>query len=440
VKWIIFFVGLVGIVPLVGWLRTNRSKLPAVWTIVGALPLVMDALPKHEIALLGVPEWPGFSQGFEISLLDLFLVAVYFVLPRSRQKLPFRFAFSFYVAAVLLSALQAPNTAATLYYVWQLVRMFFAYVVVARACADPRLTTALLKGMAIGLCFQGGVVVWQRFVLHYLHVTGSFTTQNMLGLITHFVIFPFFALLLAGEKEWPARAIPGIGALIDVITASRASLGLAAAGFSILFMLSVVRKWTAQKARVLIAGFLVLALLSPLAYRQFELRLDAYGPLNEGGRSEMNNAAALILSEHPMGIGANNFVVVANVQGYYERANVGFQNTTTFPHNIYWTAAAETGYFGLFALMILLLRPLMFALACGWRYRNDRRGDLLLGLAVSFFIVYVHSYFEWVFFTDHVQYFFAIDLGIVAGLAEQLGYFGRTRHRLQNQALGSRDN
>jgi hypothetical protein len=430
VKWIIFAVGLVGVVALGLWLRSNSSKLPRVWIVVGALPMVMDALPKHEIAILGVPEWNGFVQGFNISILDLLLLATYFALPRTKHRLPFKFAFSIYIAAVLISALQAPNITATGYYVWQLLRMFFAYMVVARACVDSRLTTAVLKGMALGLCFQGGVVVWQRFVLHHLHVTGSFPTQNMLGLVTHFVIFPFFALLLAGEKAWEARTIPLVGVLIDVITASRASLGLAGAGFSILYMLSGVRKWTARKARILAAGVVVLALLSPLAYRQFELRFGAYGlPANEGGRSELNDAAALILSDHPMGIGANNFVVVANVQGYYERANVEHLNTSTFPHNIYWTAVAETGYFGLLALMIFLIRPLTFALACGWRHRNDRRGDMLLGFAVSLFIVYIHSYFEWVFFTDQVQYFFALDIGIIAGLAQQL----RSRSGTQSQ-------
>ena len=30
----------------------------------------------------------------------------------------------------------------------------------------------------------------------------------------------------------------------------------------------------------------------------------------------LNNAAAMILHDHPFGIGANNYIVVANSQGY----------------------------------------------------------------------------------------------------------------------------
>jgi O-antigen ligase len=429
VKWIIFTLGLAGIIPLTSWLRQNPHQLPKVWLIIGALPFVMVAFPKHEIAILGDPGWPGFAQGFNISAIDLIILAMYLGLPRGGSALPFKLSFMFYISAVLLSAFHAPSSTATFYYAWQLLRMFMVYIVVARACIDVRLTTSILKGLAFGLCFESCLALWQRFVLHYLHVTGAFEHQNMLGFTTHFIIFPFFALLLAGQKGWQPPAIPLIGLLTDIITASRASIGLAGGGFSILFILSMLRKWTTRKARVLVAAVLVLALLSPLAYRQFELRLAAIGTstleeIGSGGRDELNDAARMILSDNPWGIGANNFFVAATTRGYYKRADVSPLSNNLIPHNIYWVTAAETGYVGLLALFIFLIRPLVLALSCGWRNR-DVRGDLLLGLATSLIIAYIHSYFEWSFFQDQGQYFFAIEIGIIAGLAEQLG--SRTR-------------
>jgi O-antigen ligase len=121
-----------------------------------------------------------------------------------------------------------------------------------------------------------------------------------------------------------------------------------------------------------------------------------------------------------MGIGANNLVVFANIHGYYDGADVGAKNSSTFPHNIYWVTAAETGYCGIVALVILLARPLLFAWSSGWRNRSDERGDLLLGFATSLLVVYVHSAYEWIFFTNAIQYLFALTLGMIAGLAEQL--------------------
>jgi hypothetical protein len=423
VKWLIFALGLAGIFPLGTWLRQNPRILPKVMVVIGALPFVWGVLPKWKIALFGVPDWPGFAQGFDVSALDLILVAVFFSVPPKRRTRPsFGLTFAFYICAVLLSALQAPVPTATLYYVWQLVRMFMTFVVVSRACMDNALTNALLKGLALGVCFQAGVVGWQRFVIHYVQAPGTFTHQNMLGMAMHLVIFPFFSLALAGAKEWQPIVTPILGFAIIIFTTSRASIGFALLGFSFLSAVSLFRTWTARKARILMAAVAVLVLLTPIAYRQFTYRLHEVSLVEEGegGRTELNTAAEMVLADYPMGIGANNFVVFSNMHGFYQRANVTDKNRTTFPHNIYWTTAAETGYVGLIALMVFLLRPLWIALLFGWRYRNDRRGDLLLGLATSLAIFYVHSYFEWSFLIDQVQYIFAINLGLIAALTRQL--------------------
>jgi hypothetical protein len=38
-------------------------------------------------------------------------------------------------------------------------------------------------------------------------------------------------------------------------------------------------------------------------------------------------------------------------------------------------------------------------------------------------LVYVHSFYEWLFVTFQAQYIFAAVTGLIAGLAQQLGYF-----------------
>ena len=421
-KWIVFALALAGVLPMIAIARGNPRIRELLWIFIGALPFIWGIFPKREIALLGEAGWPGFVHGFDISMMDLFLIIAYFSLPPKRHAaLPFKYTFAFYISAVFLSALQAVNPIATAYYVWQLLRIFMAYAIIAEACTDTRILTAILRGLAIGICFEFGVVVWQRFVTHHIQASGTFTHQNMLGVAMHFVTFPFFALLLAGERQWQPRLIPILAASIDIFTASRATVGFAGVGFSSLLVFSILRKWTATKARILLAGIVIIVLLSPIAYRQFSLRFSSFNiGGEEGGRVELNDAAALALSDRPMGVGANNFVVSANVNGYYRKADVGIKNLGTFPHNIYWTTAAETGYLGITALLAFLLRPLLFAIKHGWRNRNDRRGDLLLGLGTSLAVVYMHSFYEWSFFTNQIQYLFAIDLGLIAALAEQL--------------------
>jgi O-antigen ligase len=126
-----------------------------------------------------------------------------------------------------------------------------------------------------------------------------------------------------------------------------------------------------------------------------------------------------------MGIGANNYAFFATTEGYSRQAHVASVDLSLSPHvhNAYLLTAAETGYFGLVAFLLLLLRPLTTALLCSWQNRKDRRGELLLGLGVALLIAYIHAYFEWVFLIYELQYILAIIIGMVAGLAQELGYW-----------------
>jgi O-antigen ligase len=136
----------------------------------------------------------------------------------------------------------------------------------------------------------------------------------------------------------------------------------------------------------------------------------------------------MVLSDYPLGVGANTYVTIANAGGYMERAGVtwGGQSRTTYVHNAYWATAAETGYFGVLAFAFLILRITFAAFHCGWRARNDPRGDLLLGLGVCLLVVALHNFYEWIFFLFTIQYLFAIVAGLVASLTLELNY-GRSR-------------
>jgi len=258
----------------------------------------------------------------------------------------------------------------------------------------------------VGLCFQACAAVWERFGMGVLQTGGALGHQNLLGLVSHFVVFPWFALLLAGERGWRPILGPLAGLIVDILTVSRATIGLAAAGYGGLFVLSALRRWTPHKA-------------------SFEQRFRTDSTSNYDERAAFEKAAALMLSDHPLGVGANYYVVAANTGGYNYRAGVAavIGSESANVHNIYYLVAAETGYIGLVTLVLMLFQPLLVAFRCGWRNRGDRRGDLLLGFGTSLFIVYIHSYFEWTLVTFTPQYIFALDTGMVAGIATQLGYW-----------------
>jgi len=413
------------------WLRGNPRHIPKIWMLVGFLLLEHGPLHTYMAMYSWAGLWPGYVQGAEISLVDLILLAIYLSLPRRTNSLPFLFPMAFYFFTALLSVFQASVPTAALFYCVQLARIFFVYAVVTKACADERVVPSLLKGLAVGMFVVAGQAVWERFVLGVLQTPGGFGHQNFVGMVSHFIVYPFFALLLAGERGFFAYAVSFTGALIAVLTTSRATLGFAGMGYVMMFMLSAFRGWTARKTKVMAVGAIAVALLSPLVVVSFEKRFSSNAETSylepDEVRVALEKAAQMILSDHPMGVGVNHYVQAANIYGYNQRAGLDWTSSGAYVHNVYWLVAAETGYIGFVAFVILLFPPLIVAFSCGWRNRKDRRGDLLLGLGVGLLTVYLHSFYEWIFITFQAQYLFAATIGMVAGVAQQLGYWRRTQ-------------
>jgi O-antigen ligase len=431
VKWALLIAALACVPYLADWIRRNPAAAPKLWMTIGFLIVQHSPLHLFMAIVSWAGMWPGYVEGLEISLVDIILLAVYLTLPRRRQPTPFVVFFGIYFAAVLLSAAQARVPFAAIFYAWQLARVFFVYLVISRACAaDDRVTLSLLKGLAMGLFLAAAQAAWQRFVLGLVQTPGSFGHQNFLGLISHFIVFPFFALLLVDSRSKLPRLVSIVGAVVAVLTTSRATVAFAGLGFVSVFALSALRKWTSQKTRVAMIGAAALLAILPLFLSSFESRfganVEASFLAKDEERVQLTTAASMMLGDHPMGVGANHYVVVANAGGYNARVGLSWTSNSAHVHNVYWLIAAETGYVGLFTFVAMLLRPLVVAFACGWRNRNDVRGDLLLGLGVSLLMVYLHCFYEWIFITFQAQYIFAASMGLIAGLAQQLGYF-RTR-------------
>jgi O-antigen ligase len=120
-----------------------------------------------------------------------------------------------------------------------------------------------------------------------------------------------------------------------------------------------------------------------------------------------------------MGVGANQYVVMANMLGYSQRAGVIWSSGSRSAnvHNTYLLIAAETGYLGIITYLILLFSGILTALRSAWVRPRTPDGEISLGAAVTLIIVALHCFYEWVFVDWVIQYLFAITLGIVAGIS-----------------------
>lgn len=417
VKWAIFIVAVLASYPAGRWLRANQSLRLYTWTLVGLLPFT--PLRLH-MALVFFGMRLGDTNGFEVALIDWLVLSLYFAERGRARPAPYRAALGAYLLVAIASALQAAWPLGALAYVWKLCRMYLLFVVACRAGQDRRMHMALLRGMMAGILFEATMTAWQHYGEGVWRATGTFVHQNTLGVLVSLVVMTPTALLLAGQVTTLNVLVSVAAFPACIFTVSRGALLFLALGSVLVYLLSLYRSVGGGKAVVGLVGLVFALSLVPAAIRSLSSRLDQEQAESLEARARFEEAASLMLREHPFGVGPNHFQVMLGAGGYGERAGIDESNRGALVHNIYWLTLAEMGYAGLVALGVLFLVPLVSAFRWAYRARRDLRGDVLLGLGVGLVLLYMYSLFEWVWRITPVMYVYWMVVAVIASLARQL--------------------
>ncbi len=422
-KFVLLAMAILAIWPIALALRAQPAVRPFFWGFIGLLPFVSTYLRTQVAFVSWSGQWQGHSFGLEVALFDILMISAYLSMPRIQTSYS-HVPFILYFAAVAQSLVNAEHPIAASFYLAELIRIYFAIFVISKAATEIYVVFSVMRGLALGLAIQAVFVTYQRFIQNVIQPPGTFTHQNVLGLSAHFVIYPHFAMLIAGRSGLAHIVAPVAGAWIAALTASRGAIGFSALGFGLTYVSTAFGRWTMRKTLVTSAGLIGVLALAPVVIGAFVRRLSL-NPLQENiydEREAFNRAALAILDQFPFGVGANHYVFVAKNYGYALRAGVYPEenNLSTLVHNAYLLVASQTGYVGLVTFLIMLAYPLTLAFLFGIRERRRIEGLLLIGLGVSLFVVYVHSLFEWVIFSIEVQYLFAIAFGLIFGTVHRI--------------------
>ena len=420
-KWILLLLW-AGLCPVVAnTLKQRPSYVKWAAFAMGLIPFVTGTLHLY-IAPIAWPMWPGWPKGIEISALDFLALAVLIGTRSQGKTLKQIWPWLAYLAAVVISLPFAQVFMAGTFYVWQIMRVALVCAAAIRLASYAGGPEGLLKGVFAGLCVQA-VLAISQVAGGVTQASGGLASQNMLGAMAHFALFPAFALLLAKKNTGWALAAFGAAVIVDLLTASRATLGLAAIGFAILAVTSIAKTSTSRKFAFVGAGALVIAAMSPFAINAIQSRQATNSVESSNAqRAAMESAAWMIIKDYPFGTGPDQYVVVSNMGGYSARAGVGWMaaNRGTAVHNSYLLVWAETGIPGLIAMIVILLLPILASFRAAFRFRREPESELLLGMAVAMTVVAIHLFFEWVFVLFLLQYMFAMISGLTIGMIARL--------------------
>jgi len=399
------------------------------------MPIMMGALHLY-VAPISRGVWSGPIKGIELSALDFLAIAVIVATPRARIRRIILLPWLLYILAALIAVAQADFPQTAFYYVWQLLRSTLVFYAAARLAPYPKAIESLLWGLFAAIGYQSILALMQSDN-GVLQVGGSLGSQNMLGMFANFALCTALALLLRGKHGlWPVIGFGG-AFVVDVLTASRATLGFGAIGMGLLLALSCARSFTGRKGAVLALVVFVAAAATPIALSSIAERKS--GNTTESSNNEraaFKRAAWMIIEDHPLGIGPNHYTLVQNLGGYAERAGIGWGSggRGTSVHDSYLLVLTETSVPGLLGMLSVLLMPIFMTLRGAFRHRRDPRGEIMLGLGVALSMFAFHLNYEWLFVVFNIQYLFALVAGCGVGLALLLDQERAARVREQRLA------
>jgi O-antigen ligase len=399
-------------------LRTNPRYRHWAYFFLGMLPFVIHVW-ELDSAWVNWAAWPGYAKGIILTVMDTLALAIIMTQRRPRGVPPLMGFVALYIAAVALSIAMAGIWVASTFYLFQMLRVALVMAAVAKIAADPRALTWIGRGLAAGMIYAGVVTIQQKFN-GVFQAPGTMGHPNQMGMVAHFALLPILGMLLAGSRSRVLMLGVAASLVVIVLGASRATIGFAGMGVGLVLMLSMFRRVTPHKKRMFGLAAVAMLVATPFLLNSVGKRLaqQIEHASDYDERAAFERAAMMMWNDNPMGVGANNYVVVANGQGYSARAGVTWSggSRATNVHNTYLLIAAETGWAGLLTYVALLGAVIWTGWRFAFRQRSDPRGDIALGSTIALVVMAIHSKYEWITVTYQVQYVIAISIGIIGGL------------------------
>lgn len=416
-KWIYLF-GLLLMAPaLAALLGSHRRYLIPTCFLLGASLLLLG--PSLLASPIGWPMWPSTVKGTEVSFVDAISIGLLAVTRPTRVPLSLKLSFAIVSLALAVSTAIAYNPIAALFYVWEFLRATLLFLAIARVCGtEPRAATAIVAGLGVAMI---GEAIW--VALQYVQGSerpgGSLGHSNTFGIAADFVVFPAAALMLGSRRWfWPGATVFS-GFICVVLGGSRASMGLFAIGTLLTTALSIVHRSTSRKYAFLGVMALLLLVCAPVMIWSAGRRSEEATASSDQQRAAMKEAASMIIADHPLGIGANQYAVVSNVGGYSARAGVAWneENRRAPVHDSYYLVTAEMGFLGLVGMLSIFGSLIMVGFWSLRRHLPDESGELVPGLLATMIVVAIHISFEFSFMDAILHYLFATSAGLLVAIA-----------------------
>ncbi len=426
-KYAVFAVLLVLAVPAMAALAWQSEK----WRgHLFSLLIFATGLGDHgNMHLLSIETYRGPDRGFEVTLADLvcwaLALAVVMRRPGRIRWIPYNLGpMLLYFGVAGLSSIDAPQGLLASFTLVKMFRGFLLYWTVINVIRVGVPVKSIWHGLlAIGIVFPL-YAVYQKYGQGIYRVPVMFDHSNTVPLYLNQVLPILLAMGLSAKWLKTRAALFSLGCVLAmlltvVMTFSRGGMVLALV--AVLGVLLVANRKT-RSMRVSVASMVVVGglVLGGLATgRSIMERFIEAPEASHMAREEFNLAAKAMASDSTLGVGVNQFsYVLTNNPRYSQFIQVmSNEKQKGVCHEIYFLTAAEMGWVGLAAFLLVLLRFLWFASREAFR-RPGYEGLLQAAIALGMLVLHLSGLLEWVFRITPIFFLFLLCCGLSVGLAD----------------------
>ncbi len=426
-KYLIFFIVAVFGVPMMASMAAKSEKVRGgVLTFVIASTAMANQI---KINFVSTESYRGPERGFELNLTDLGAWALIIALLMQHQKrikwLPYNsLPLAGLFLCALISSASAPQMLYASFALFKMVRAFLLYWAVVNTLRSGVSRESLWRGFLMIGMYVTYLALKQKYLHHIYRVPGPFDHSNTVPLFLNLVMPVLLIWGLCDAKMPPKRAALSIATALGMvfsvlITYSRAGLALSVGAIVFALIISNIRAKSGRVVGVSIGVFIALCVGGVLTAKSIQDRVKNAPESSEEARHEFNFAAQKMITDHPLGVGLNNFSYVLTKEGRYNShiTVMADEEQAGVCHHIYLLTAAELGYGGIAFFSLILLRWAWHALVFALKTKG-LDGLLLFGLFLGFVTLHISGLLEWVLRITPVTFLCTICSAVAAGLCD----------------------
>ena len=405
-KYLIFFITFMGVLPLGYMLTLNRKYMRYAFFAV-SLPVMM--FNQVSINFFSHETYRGTSRGMEVSLVYLIAFAMLIgmsilygrknIFPDAGSKI-----YLVYFLLCIPSLVNADNMLYSWFELWKMIMMYIVFVTTYYYLYNYRDFTSII--IAFGIV---ATVTFLSVVLQHVkgihQANGLFPHQNSMGMYMCLVAPVFFAYYFNRNKGWKRFLFAGfflVASAACMRTYSRGAMVCLPFGCVITALLSLRYQFHMRKIQILLPICLICFFGALMLLPNIIKRFQNAPKESLMTRQYLAASAWNMMKDKPFaGVGLNNWGIKINppypyCEYRYENKRIAKDFKEGIVETSYLLVGAECGFFALAAFLSWLGYYYVWAWKLTKQMRRSNFFFIPAGIAGGLTAVYAQSTLEWV--------------------------------------------